>query len=59
MASSHTTSWQIEAEKVEVVRNSISPLSLSIKSRQDENHNHRQLTKLITWITAMSNSMKL
>ena len=58
MASSPTTSWQIETEKVEVVRDSISPLSLSIqdKGRQDENHNHR---KLITWITALSNSMKL
>ena len=25
----------------------------------NENHNHRKLTKLITWITALSNSMKL
>ena len=24
-----------------------------------ENHNHRKLTKLITWTTALSNSMKL
>ena len=24
-----------------------------------ENHNHRKLTKLITWITVLSNSMKL
>ena len=24
-----------------------------------ENHNHRKITKLITWITALSNSMKL
>ena len=29
------------------------------KGRQNENHNHRKLTKLITWITALSNSMKL
>ena len=27
--------------------------------RQNENHNHRKLTKLITWITALSDSMKL
>ena len=26
---------------------------------QSENHNHRKPTKLITWITALSNSMKL
>ena len=27
--------------------------------RQNENHNHRKLTKLMKWITALSNSMKL
>ena len=27
--------------------------------KQDGNHNYRKLTKLITWITALSNSMKL
>ena len=27
--------------------------------RQIENHNHRKLTNLITWTTALSNSMKL
>ena len=27
--------------------------------RQNENHSHRKLAKLITWITALSNSMKL
>ena len=27
--------------------------------RQDENNNHRKLTKLITWTTSLSNSMKL
>ena len=26
------------------------------EGRQNENHNHRKLTKLITWITALSNS---
>ena len=29
------------------------------KGRQNENHNYRKLTKLFTWITALSNSMKL
>ena len=29
------------------------------EDRQNENHSHRKLIKLITWITAMSNSMKL
>ena len=36
----------------------ISLLSFSIKG-QTENHNHRKLTNLITWTTALSNSMKL
>ena len=27
--------------------------------RQNENHNHRKLTKLISWTTVLSNSMKL
>ena len=38
---------------------SISLLSFSIRGRQNENHNHRKLIKLITWTTALSNSMKL
>ena len=29
------------------------------EGRQTENHNHRKLTNLITWTTALSNSMKL
>ena len=37
---------------------SIRLLSLS-EGRQDEHHNHRKLIKLITWTTALSNSMKL
>ena len=36
----------------------ISLLSFSI-IRQTESHNHRKLTNLITWTTALSNSMKL
>ena len=29
------------------------------EGRQNENHSHRKLTKLITWITALCNSTKL
>ena len=29
------------------------------EGRQNENHNHRKLIKLVTWTTALSNSMKL
>ena len=29
------------------------------EGRQNENHNHRKLIKLMTWTTALSNSMKL
>ena len=29
------------------------------EGRQNENHNHRKLIKLITWTTALSNSVKL
>ena len=35
------------------------PHSYSSEGRQNENHNHRKLTKLITWTTTLSNSMKL
>ena len=31
----------------------------SSEGRQNENHNYRKLTKLMTWIRALSNSMKL
>ena len=29
------------------------------EGRQNENHNHRKLTKVITWTTTLSNSVKL
>ena len=32
---------------------------LPSQGRQTENHNHRKLTSLITWTTALSNSVKL
>ena len=32
---------------------------LKTEGRQTENHNYRKLTNLITWTTALSNSMKL
>ena len=38
---------------------SISFLSLSIRGQTDENHNQRKLIKLITWTTALSNSVEL
>ena len=34
-------------------------LAYPSEGRQNENHSHRKLTKLITWITALSNLMKL
>jgi len=39
----------------------LAPTSYSNPSegRQNENHNHRKLTKLITWATTLPNSMKL
>ena len=37
------------------IMNSLLPL----ERRQNENHNHRKLIKLITWTTTVSNSMKL
>ena len=38
---------------------SISLLSSPSEGRQTENHYHRKLTSLITWTTALSNSVKL
>ena len=35
------------------------PLILMSECRQNENHNHRKLIKLVTWTTTLSNSMKL
>ena len=35
------------------------PLILIIRGQTEWNHNHRKLTKLITWTTALSSSMKL
>ena len=37
----------------------LNSLSFSIRGRRTENHNRRKLTNLITWTTALSNSMKL
>ena len=34
-------------------------LSSPSEGRQTENHNHRKLTNLFTWTTALSNLMKL
>ena len=53
-------------EPPKIVSATISTVSPSIchevmgsEGRQNENHNHRKLIKLITWTTALSNSMKL
>ena len=35
------------------------PHAYPSEGRQTENHNHRRLTNLITWTTALSNSVKL
>ena len=35
------------------------PYPSQSEGRKTENHNHRKLTNLITWTTALSNSMKL
>ena len=37
----------------------VSSAYLRLEARQTENHHHRKLTNLITWTTALSNSMKL
>ena len=56
----HQNKTQIPPQSVSPIRKppqaSYSYLS---EDRQNENHNHRKLTKLITWIIALSNSMKL
>ena len=58
---SHQNNTQFPPQPVSPIRKlPISLLSLSLsEGRQNEKHNHRKLTKLITWITALSNSMKL
>ena len=38
---------------------SISLLPLFVRGQKDENHNHIKLINMITWTTALSNSMKL
>ena len=38
---------------------SISLLSFSIRGQTDWKHSHRKLTNLLTWTTALSNSVKL
>ena len=37
----------------------VSSAYLRLEARQTENHHHRKLTNLITWTTALSNSLKL
>ena len=51
---------QIPQQPVPLIRK-LSPTSYPhpSESRHNENHNHRKLTKVVTWITALSNSIKL
>ena len=58
---SHQNNTQFPPQPVSPIRKlPISLLSLSLsEGRQNEKHNHRKLTKLITWTTALPNSMKL
>ena len=41
------------------IREQTEKQELQSRGLQNENHSHRKLTKMITWITALSNSMKL
>ena len=42
-----------------VLRTDIYPHPHPSEGKQNEKRNHRKLTKVITWVTALSNSMKL
>ena len=56
----HQSKTQFSSKSVPPIRKlaqtSYPPLS---ECRQNKNHNHSKLTKMSTWITALSNSMKL
>ena len=54
----HQTKTQFYPQPVSPIRK-LPQVSYPSEGRQDENHNHRKLIKLITWITDLSNSMKL
>ena len=56
----HHSKIQIHPQPVPPIRNLPQASYLyPSEGRQTENHNHRKLTKLITWITAFSNLMIL
>ena len=56
----HQSKTQIPPQSVPPIRK-LPQASYAYPSegRQNENHNYRKLTKLITWITKLSNSMQL
>ena len=59
--------WLCPSEKDPVSTRSVTPIRklpwasypYPSEGRQNENHNHRKLIKLITWTTALSNSVRL
>ena len=60
-AWAHPSEQELASPPVSLSRQeaSTSLLSFSIRRQTGGNHNHRKLAKLITWTTALSNSMKL
>ena len=56
--NAHQNKTQFPPQSVSPIEASINLLSFS-EGRQTKNHNHRKLTNLITWTTALSNSVKL
>ena len=56
----HQNKTQFSPESVSPIREHLqASYPHSSEGRQNENYNYRKLTKLITWIRALSNSMKL
>ena len=54
----HQSKTQITPEPVPPIRK-LPQASYPLEGRQNGNHNYRKLAKPITWVTALSNSMKL
>ena len=54
-------SSHVEIPHVQDKRNTVTWYALrgAIRGQRDRNHNHRKLTNLITWTTALSNSKKI
>ena len=55
----HLNKTQFPPQSVSLIRKlPLASYPSPSEGRQNENHNHRKLTNLITWTTALSNSMK-